>query len=88
MKTQKLIHTKRVKQAPEHVAESDKSVGNGKRMNARKAMDLYGSRACTQGLDTTYLYLANTREVSHGSEVREGVVWWSGEGGAYFGVPA
>jgi len=47
MKTQELIHATRVKQAPECAAESDKPVGNGKRMNAKKAMDSYGSRACT-----------------------------------------
>ena len=88
MKTQELIHATRIKQAPKHAAELEKPVGNGKRMNARKAMDSYGSRAHTQGSDTTYLYPANTGEVSHGLEVREGVVWQWGEGGAYFGVPA
>jgi len=50
-------------------------------------MDSYGSEARTQGLGTTYLYPANIREVSHGLEVKEGVVWWCGEGGSYFGVP-
>ena len=49
-------------------------------------MDSYGSEARTQGLGTTYLYPTNIREVSHGSKVREGVVWWWGEGGSYFGV--
>ena len=43
-------------------------------MSARKAMDLYESGARTQGSGTTYLYLANTREVGYGSEVRERVV--------------
>ena len=43
-----LIHTVRDKQAPEHAAESDKSVGNGKCMNAKKAMDLYGSEVRTR----------------------------------------
>ena len=71
----------------ERAAESDKPVGNGKRMGAKKAMDSYGSGARTQGSGTTYLYPANTREVGHESEVREGVVWRWGEGGAYFGVP-
>ena len=85
MKTQELIHATRVKQAPEHAAESDKLVGNGKRMNARKAMDSYGSGARTQGSSTTYLYSANTREVDHRSKVRGCVVWRWGEGGAYFG---
>ena len=75
MKTQELIHATRVKQAPEHAAESDKLVGNGNCMNARKAMDLYGSGARTQGSGTTYLYSTNTREVGHRSEVRGGVVW-------------
>ena len=56
-------------------------------MNARKAMDLYGSGAHTQGSGTTYLYSANTREVGHRSKVREGVFWRWKEGGAYFGVP-
>ena len=74
MKTQELIHATRVKQAPECAAESNKPVGNGKRMNDRKAMDSYGSGAGTQGSGTTYLYPANTREVDHGSVVREGVV--------------
>ena len=50
-------------------------------------MDLYGSGAHTQGLDTTYLYLVNIGEVGHGLEVKEGVVWQWREGGAYFGVP-
>ena len=51
-------------------------------------MDLYGSGAYTQGSGTTYLYPTNTGEGGHGSEVREGVVWRWGEGGAYFGVIA
>ena len=84
MKTQELIHTIRVKQAPECAVESDKPVGNGKRMNARKTMDLYGSGACIQGLGTTYLYPANTGEVGHGLEVRKGVVWRWGERGSLF----
>ena len=50
-------------------------------------MDSYGSGACTQGLDTTYLYPTKTGEVGHGSEVKDGVVWRWGEEGAYFGVP-
>ena len=87
MKTQKLIYAARIKQTPERVAESDKPRGNGKRMRARKAMDSYGSGACTQGSSTTYLYLANTGEVGHESEVRGGVVWWWRERRAYFGVP-
>ena len=74
MKTQELIHATRVKQALEHAIESDKPIGNGKRMKARKAMDSYGSGAYIQGLGTTYLYPANIGEVGHGSEVREGVV--------------
>ena len=45
MKTQELIHTTRVKQALERVVESNKSIGNGKRMNVKKAMDSYGSGA-------------------------------------------
>ena len=45
MKTQELIHATRIKQAPKHAAELDKPVGNGKRMNARKAMDSYGNEA-------------------------------------------
>ena len=88
MKTQELIHAIRVKQAPKRAAESGKPVGNSKRMNARKSMDTYGSGARTQGSSTNYLYPANTREMGHGSEVREGVVWRWGEGGAYFGVLA
>ena len=40
----------------------------------------------TQGSSTTYLYQPNTREVGHGFEVREGVVWQWGKWGAYFGV--
>jgi len=64
-----IIHAARVKQIPERAAELDKLGGDGKCMRARKAMDSDGSGACTQGLDTTYLYLANTGEVGHGSEV-------------------
>ena len=87
MKTEELIHATRVKQAPERAAKSNKPVGNGKRMRARKVMDSYGSGAQTQGSSTTYLYPVNTREVGHGSEVKDGVVWRWGEEGAYFGVP-
>ena len=39
---------------------------------------------CAQGLGTTNLYLANTRVVGHGSEVREGMVWRWGEGESLF----
>ena len=74
MKTQELIHAVRVKQAPEHATESNKLVGNGKHVRARKVMDSYGSGAYIQGSGTTYLYPVNTGEVGHGSEVREGVV--------------
>ena len=87
-KAQRLIHTARVKQTLERAAESDKPEGNGKCMRVKKAMNSYESGACTQDLGTTYLYPANTGEVGYGSEVREGVVWWWGEGGTYFGVPA
>ena len=48
---------------------SDKRGGNGTCVKARKVMDLDRSGACIQGLGTTYLYLANTGEVGHGSEV-------------------
>ena len=41
-----------------------------------------------QGLSTTNLYQANIGVVGHGSEVREGMIWRWGEGGAYFEVPA
>ena len=41
-----------------------------------------------QGLSTTNLYQANIGVVGHGSEVREGMIWRWGEGGAYFGVLA
>ena len=57
-------------------------------MRVRKVMDSYGSGTCTQGSNTTYMYLANIGEVSHESEVREGVVWRWGKGRAYFGVPS
>ena len=53
----------------------------------QKIMDSDGSGAYTQGSSTTYLYLANTGEVGHESEVWKGVVWRWGERGAYFGVP-
>ena len=69
MKAQRLINTIRVKRALELTAESDKPGGNGKCVRARKVTDSYGSGACTQGLSTTYLYLANTGKVGHGSEV-------------------
>ena len=81
MKAQELIHATRVKQTPEHATKLDKPVGNGKCMRVRKVMNSYESGACTQDLGTTYLYPANTGEVGYGSEVREGVVWWWGEGG-------
>ena len=74
MKAQWLIQTIRVKQAAERAAKPDKLAGNGKRMNASGAMGSYGSGAHTQGLGTTYLFLANTGEVGHGSEIRKGVV--------------
>ena len=74
MKTQEVIHPTKVKQVPKRAADLDKPIGNGKHMNAIKVMDSHGRGACTQGLGTTYLYLANTGEVGHGSEVREGVV--------------
>jgi len=47
MKTQKLIHITRVKQTPKHAAESNKLVGNGKCVKARKVMDSYESGART-----------------------------------------
>ena len=62
-------HAVRVKQILERAAESDKRGGNDKCMKARKVMDSDGSKVCTQGLGTTYLYLANTGEVGHGAEV-------------------
>ena len=74
MQTQELIHAAIVKQAPKRTVELNKPVGNGKRMGAREAMDSYGSRACTQGSGTTYLYPANIGEMGHESEVRKGVV--------------
>ena len=64
-----IIHAARVKQIPERAVESDKHRGNDKCMKARKVMDSEGSGACTQGSGTTYLYLANTKEVGHGSNV-------------------
>ena len=48
IKTQELTHVTRVKQALEHVAKSDKPIGNAKRMNVRTSMDSYGSGARTQ----------------------------------------
>ena len=69
MRTQRLIHTARVKRALEHTVESNKLGGNDKRVRARKAIDLYESGARMQGSDTTYLYLANTGELGHGSDV-------------------
>ena len=47
MKTRELIYAVRVKQIPERATGSDKPEGNGKHMKARKAMDSYGSGACT-----------------------------------------
>ena len=41
-----------------------------------------------QGSGTTNLYPANTGVVGHRSEVREGMVWWWGEGKAYSRVLA
>ena len=48
MNTQLLIYAISVKQVVEHVARPDKPASNGKHMNARKAMDLYRSGACTR----------------------------------------
>ena len=66
MKTQWLIHATRVKQALERAVEPDKPTSNGKRMNGRTTMDLYGSGAYTQDSGTTYLYPTNTGKVGHG----------------------
>ena len=68
------FHAARVKHIPECTAESDKHKGNNKGVKAKKAMNSDESGAYTQGLGTTYLYLANTSEVGHGSRVREGMV--------------
>ena len=40
-----------------------------------------------QGPGTTNLYLANTGMVGHEPKVKEGMVWWWGEGKIYSGVP-
>ena len=37
-----------------------------------------------QGVGTTPLYLTNMGVVGHWSEIREGMVWWWGEGGSLF----
>ena len=37
-----------------------------------------------QDSGTTNLYPANTGAVGHGSEVRDGMVWWWREGGSLF----
>ena len=63
------FHTTRVKQISECTAESNKLGGNGKHVKAKKAMGSNGSGACTQGLGTTYWYLANTKIVGHRSKV-------------------
>ena len=62
-------------------ARPDRLTDNGKCMNDRQTMDLHGSGACIR-LKHTHLYLANTGMVGHGLEVREGMVWWWGEGGS------
>ena len=52
----------------------------------QKGTDSDGSGAYTKGPGTTYLYLANTWEVGHGSRVSEGVVWrWGERGGLFWG---
>ena len=61
-----IFHAARVKQFPKCTTELDKCGGNGICVKARKVMDSNRSKACTQGLGTTYLYLANTGEVGHG----------------------
>ena len=48
METQKLLHAAGVKQAQKRAVESNKPKSNSKRMKARKAMDTYGSEACTR----------------------------------------
>ena len=72
--TQAMLSSKRNEMQRIKTQESNKVVGNGKRVSARKAMDSYGSEARTQGSGTTYLYPANIGEMGHGSEVKEGVV--------------
>ena len=42
----------------------------------------------TQGSSPTNLYPSNTGVMGHRSEVREGMIWRWGEGGAYSGVLA
>ena len=37
-----------------------------------------------QGLGTTHLYPANIGMVGYEPEVRDGMVWWWGEGGSLF----
>ena len=64
-----VFHTARVKHLPERTVESDKHEGNNNDMKAKKVMDSNESRVYTQGPDTTYLYTANTWEVSHESKV-------------------
>ena len=64
----------KVKQAVEHIAIPNKPTGNSKCVNAKKVMDSHGSGAHTQDSSTTNLYPANTRAMSHGSEVRESMV--------------
>ena len=49
---------------------------------------MYTELEQAQGPNTTSLYPANTKMVSHGSEIRGGMVWRWGEGKAYSRVPA
>ena len=64
-----IIHAARVKQILERTTELNKPGGSGKRVKARKAMDLDGSGACTQDSSTIYMYSANTGEVDHEPKV-------------------
>ena len=62
---------------------TDEPRDHGKRMSSRQASWHTREVEHAQGLSTTNLYLANTRVVGYGLEVREGMDWQWGEGKAY-----
>ena len=66
----------------------DEPLDHSKCMSNRQASRHTLEVEHAQGPGTTNLYLANTRVVGYGSEVRKGMVWWWGEGKAYSRIPA
>ena len=77
-KTLHFLYATRDKHQPEYTAESNKYGGSRNGVKDRKKQFRW-TGVYTKDQGTTYLYLANTWEVGHGSMYSEGVVWWWGE---------